>query len=109
MLIGCNTTDDTNYFDDSITTEDSGSWLSITVGKSVDYVIEKINNFNLTEQSTALPKGVYDYDVEEDFPLKKDNTESEKKILKEYWDNMWVTTEDSVTGISEEVVMEDEN
>lgn len=90
LLTGCSTTDNVNYFDESSVTEDNieQDWLSEKWEQFSNWLGEKIDKFDATEEAESLPPSVYEYDVEKDFPLEEGSTE-EKKSVKEYWDGMW--------------------
>lgn len=90
LLTGCSVQDNESYFSEDSAEENATeqSWFSEQFNKFSDWLGDKIDNFDPTEEAESLPPSVYDYDVEKDFPLEEDNTE-EKKSLKEYWKGMW--------------------
>lgn len=103
LLTGCNKADSTNYFGESneMSEEVSNDWLDDVIDRGKKYIEKGVEQIDLTEQATSLPKSVYDYDVEKDFPLKEDSTKVQKRTFSEYWSDMWVTTEDTAEGLQE--------
>lgn len=89
-LSACNTSDNTNYFEQSVT-EDYSSSDSVVEEKFNEFsagVSEKIKDFDPYTPNDGLPESVYEYDVKDAFKITEESTEKEKG-LQEYWSNMW--------------------
>ena len=97
-LTGC-TEDDTNYFhtgDESILEKEIDlSWVEEKWNDFCKWFSEQLEQFEMDDHSEYLPDSVYDYDVEKDFPITRDNNKRKRKTIKEYWDDMWRDTEES--------------
>lgn len=108
LLTGCDRADNTNYFDKSneMSEEVSNNWIDGVIDKGKGYIEKGVGQIDLTEQATSLPKSVYDYNVEKDFPLKEDSTKVQKRTFNDYWSDMWITTENTAESLQENSTVE---